>query len=77
MKWNKIKAYLFQSRVFNFSYRIGGILSGLNAYGLIFNGSIIIEKNFYFSIFNIFYGFFILLPLSYFQMQMSERMGEK
>ena len=74
MKWNKQKEFWFQSKLNKkVSYKNGSIIAGIIAYSLIFSGSINILTNPIISIFQIIYGFFILLPLSYFQMQMSER----
>ncbi len=49
--------------------KLVAIVSGLLALGLIMEGATSIEKSTYISLLRIAYGFFILLPVSYYQMK--------
>jgi hypothetical protein len=54
------------------SYKDGSIIAGLIAFGLIVSGSTNILINPILSVIQILYAFFIMLPLSYYQMKQIE-----
>lgn len=58
-----------KEKTYKISFKTMGTISGFEAYLLILYGGIYLTTDFYYSLLTLFYGFFILLPLSYYSMK--------